>query len=322
MKSAKYISSFLLLAAAFTACRKERNLAYEGPSVIEFSNPLSGVNTKVTGQSIGGASGIGGDPKIPIRGLVDSMIVQLIGKQMSEPITVSYSIVPGTAVEGVDYAIIGTKGSVVIPANSSAASIKLQLLNTSTNPSAINTVSFTITGTDKADIKPSENNKTYSTSIYPMKAYLGKTLTAGAASARYFSSRTGLVYSAADAVTNAAVIDIAYVYESGVAKLVSPASLLAGAVDTKYSARVFAPAATVPVDLIQSYATLQLNAVTSTTVNAIPASGTTAVAATLASVNIVTDGIYGFVGASGKKGYIRIKSVTATETGIDMMTQP
>lgn len=320
MKSVNYITAFLLLLTALGACRKERNLAYEGPAVIEFSNPLSGVNSKVTGQSIGGASGIGGDPKIPIRGLVDSMIIQLIGAQINEPITVSYTVVPGTAVEGVDFAIIGTKGTVVIPANSSSTSIKIQLLNTSTNPSAINTVSFTLTGTNKADITPSENNKTFATSIYPMKAYLSKTLTA--ATTRFFSSRTGLVYTATEAAANPALIDIAYVYESGVAKLVSPASLLAGATDSKYSARVFAPASTVPVDLIQSYATLQLNAVTSTTVNAIPASGTTAVAATLSSVNIVADGIYGFVGASGKKAYIRIKTASATETAIDIMTQP
>lgn len=312
---------FLLATAVFPACRKERNLAYEGPSVLEFSNPLTGVNTKTTGQSIGGASGIGGDENIPIRGLQDSVIVQLIGAQVATPTTVTYTVTPGTAVEGVDFSIAGTKGTLVIPANSSSAAIKLNLLNNSTTTTAVNTVTFTITGSDNPAITPSANLKTFVVSIYPMKAWLSKTLPAGG----FFSSRTGLTYTATEAAANPSVVDIAYVYDGTTPKLVPAASVLTGTVDSRYSAQVFAAAATVPANLLASYATLQLNAVTNSTVSAIPISGTTATAAVLTSVNIIANGIYGFVGASGKKGYIRIKSIASGASGnigIDVMTQP
>jgi hypothetical protein len=315
MKLSNYIAACLMLVSVLPACRKKKDLFYTGPSVLEFSNPLTGVNSKETGQSIGGASGIGGDEHIPIRGTVDSVIIQLIGAQRNEPITVTYDITPGTAVEGTDFAIIGTRGQATIPANSSATSIKVSLLNTGTS---VKTVKFTLTGSGKTDVTPSANLKTFDMTIFPMKAYLTKTIPAGG----FFSSRTGLTYTATEAAANPGLVDIAYVYESGTPKLVAPSVLSGALVASRYSARVFAPAATVPANLVQSYATLQLNAVNSAAVAAIPTSGTTATAATLSTVNIVADGIYGFTGASGKKGYIRIKSVAAASVSIDVMTQP
>lgn len=315
MKALKYSLILFLLAAIMPACRKKRDLSYTGPAVLEFSNPLTGVNSKITGQSIGGASGIGGDENIPIRGDQDSVVIQLIGQQLSEPLTVNYKVAGGTAVEGTDYEIIGTKGSVVLPANSSATAIKLRLLNTGTE---VKTLILELTGSAKSDIQPSANLKTFTVSIFPMKAYLSKTIPAGG----FFSSRTGQVYTAVEAAANPSIIDVAYVNDAGTAKLVAPASIDGALVDSRYSARVFAPAATVPANLVKSYATLQLHAVTNTTVAGIPTSGTTATAAVNASVNIVEDGIYGFVGAGGKKGYIRIKAAGNASVSIDVMTQP
>lgn len=315
MKASKYLFAIFMLAAVLPACRKKKDLSYTGPAVLEFSNPLTGVNTKTTGQSIGGASGIGGDENIPIRGDQDSVVINLIGRQLSEPLTINYTITGGSAVAGVDYEIIGTNGLVELPANSSSTAIRLKLLNTGT---AVKTLVFELTGSAKSDITPSANLKTFTVSIFPMKAWLSKTIPAGG----FFSSRTGEVYTAAEAMANPSVIDVAYVNTSGTAKLVAPASLEGSLVDSRFSARVFAPAASVPANLVKSYATLQLHAVTNATVAAIPVSGTTATAAVNATVNIVADGIYGFVGADGKKGYIRIKSVEATGVSIDVMTQP
>lgn len=315
MKASTYLLAICMLAAILPACRKKRDLSYTGPAVLEFSNPLTGVNTKTTGQSIGGASGIGGDENIPIRGDQDSVKIQLIGRQLSEPLTINYKVAGGTAVAGVDYEVIGTSGMVVLPANSSATAIRLKLLNAG---ATVKTLVLELTGSAKSDITPSANLKTFTVSIFPMKAYLSKTVPAGG----FFSSRTGLVYTATEAAANPSIIDVAFVYDAGTPKLVSPASVSAGYVDSRYSARVFVPAATVPANLVRSYATLQLEAVTSTTVAGIPTAGTTATAAVLSSVNVVADGIYGFVGAGGKKGYIRIKSAAATGLEIDAMTQP
>jgi len=324
-------SIYIILVAITTlSCRKERDLTYQGPDVVEFSNPLTGVNTKLAGQSIGGISVVGDNANIPIRGDRDSIIIQLVGPQRSQAIDIDYTVVPGTAVEGTDYEIIGTRGKVTIPANSSAAAIRVRLLNTSTTPANVRTVSFRISNTSVGDVGVSENYRTYALSIFPMKAYVNAVLSAQSS---YFASSNGQVYSSTAGAGAAA--DIAYTVTTrvvnGVSALVpvfiSPEVLSgnAAASATKYSARVFVPAATVPAYLQSSWATTQLGGVTAVTVAAIPVTGATATAAVNNSVDIVENGIYGFVSESGKKGYIRVKSITAGISGavtFDVMAQP
>ncbi|RYY58050.1 MAG: hypothetical protein EOO09_00320 [Chitinophagaceae bacterium] len=316
MKAFNSLSIILVMALSIIGCRKERDLSYTGPAVLEFSNPLTGINTKTTGQSIGGASGIGGDENIPLRGDVDSVIIQLIGRQVTEAVTVNYTIAGGTAVAGVDYEIIGTTGQVVLQPNTSATSIKVRLLNTGTTVKSIN---FELSGSDKSDILPSQNLKTFVMNIFPMKAYLSRTIPVGG----FFSSRTGLVYTAAEAAADPSNVDVAFVNNAGTPQVVAPSSVNPLLVASRFSARVFTPPANViAAGLLQSYASIQLNAVTNATVAAIPVTGTTATAAVNATANIVADGIYGFAGAGGKKGFIRVKSVGTGELSIDVMTQP
>jgi len=321
----------ILLAITTLSCRKERDLTYQGPDVVEFSNPITGVNTKLTGQSIGGTSVVGDNANIPIRGDRDSIIIQLVGPQRAQAIDIDYTVVPGTAVEGTDYEILGTRGKVTIPANASAAAIRVRLLNTSTN---VRTVSFRISNTNVGDVGVSENYRTYALSIFPMKAYVNKVISAQSGSqGSYFASSTGQVYTSTIGAGVAA--DIAYTVVSrvvsGVTTLVpvfiSPETLSGNVATsaTKFSARVFVPAATVPAYLQSSWATTQLGTVTAVTVAAIPVTGATAAAAVSNSVDIVENGIYGFVNESGKKGYIRVKTITAGISGavtFDVMAQP
>lgn len=327
----KNILYILLSVALLSSCGKERDLTYQGADVVEFSNPITGVNSKITGQSIGGISVLGDNPNIPIRGERDSVIIQLVGRQRSEPITISYSITPGTAVEGTDFEIIGTRGAVVIPANQSATAIRLRLLNSSVTPTNLATVSFRITGTSAGDVGVSENYKNFALSIFPMKAYLDRVLAGG--QGNYLATQNGLIYG--NATGNAATADIAVTLVSrsvnGVVStvpvLISPRTLSgnAAASATTYSNRVFVPASTVPGYLLSSWATGQLGAVTAATVNAIPTSGATAAAVVNDSVDLVENGIYGFRTGAGKKGYIRVKKLPVAGSGaitIDVMAQP
>lgn len=327
----KNILYILLSVALLSSCGKARDLTYQGADVVEFSNPITGVNSKVTGQSIGGTSVLGDNPNIPIRGERDSIIVQLVGRQRNEPITVSYTITPGTAVEGTDFEIIGTRGSVVIPANQSATAIRLRLLNSSLTPSNLATVSFRITGTSVGDVGVSENYKNFALSVFPMKAYLDRAL--AATQGNYLATQNGLIY--ANATGNAATADIAVTFVSRtingattmVPILISPRTLSgnAAASATTYSSRVFVPAGTVPAYLLSSWATSQLGIVTASSINAIPTTGSTASATVNDSVDLVVNGIYGFRTGAGKKGYIRVKQLPVSGSGtitIDIMAQP
>ncbi len=58
--------------------------------------------------------------------------VHVVGKPQPHPVTVSY-IINGTAREGRDYVIEGTKGSVTIPANEYFGIIRMRLVNNSNN---------------------------------------------------------------------------------------------------------------------------------------------------------------------------------------------
>ncbi|MDJ1503326.1 hypothetical protein [Xanthocytophaga agilis] len=67
-----------------------------------------------------------------------------VGPQLDEAVTVKY-LIGGTAREGIDYTILGTKGTVVIPANQSFGEIQLRLINNANDRLESQTVIFTLT---------------------------------------------------------------------------------------------------------------------------------------------------------------------------------
>ena len=159
-------SSLLVLVGlmfSLTGCFESPSWVYEGASVVEFKNPRAGFATQPTNNVVNVIrartirQGVGRD----------SILVQLVGPQRSTPTTVGY-IVAGTstAVEGVNYAVVGTKGSVVIPANSNSAYVVLQLLPgiPATAP-ATQTVTLAMTLTGGNTTPPSENYKTFTFTI-------------------------------------------------------------------------------------------------------------------------------------------------------------
>ncbi len=85
---------FVLFVLSLVAC-EEQKIVYEGPSFVRFTD-----TTLVYKESIGQ----------PI-----TVQVHVVGKPVNKAVTVSYTV-GGTAREGRDYVIEGTKGLVTIPA--------------------------------------------------------------------------------------------------------------------------------------------------------------------------------------------------------------
>lgn len=74
------------------------------------------------------------------------------GPILDQPITVNY-IVTGTAREGKDYSIVGTKGTVIIPAKASTGTIMLQLINNANNILESTSLTFTLTGVQPSTLQ-------------------------------------------------------------------------------------------------------------------------------------------------------------------------
>lgn len=78
--------------------------------------------------------------------------VSNVGPQLSQPITVNYTI-SGSAREGKDYTIVGTKGTVTIPANQSFGQISLKLINNANNILDSQSLTFTLTGVQPSTLQ-------------------------------------------------------------------------------------------------------------------------------------------------------------------------
>ena len=74
------------------------------------------------------------------------------GPVQNQAITVTYTV-SGSAREGKDYTIGGTKGTVVIPANKSFGEIKLQLINNANNILESQSLVFTLTGVQPSSLQ-------------------------------------------------------------------------------------------------------------------------------------------------------------------------
>ncbi|WP_128544394.1 Calx-beta domain-containing protein [Larkinella soli] len=123
----------LLLGTAFFACEKsDIDRTFEGPYFVRFTDSSLTYRESFS-------------QPVAIR-------VHHVGPQLSEPITVNYTI-SGTAREGKDYAIQGTKGTVTIPANQSFGEIKVKLINNANNILESQTLTFTLTGVQPSSLK-------------------------------------------------------------------------------------------------------------------------------------------------------------------------
>ena len=78
--------------------------------------------------------------------------VHNVGPQLDQPITISYTV-SGSAREGKEYSIVGTKGTVVIPAKSSTGNIMVQLINNANNILESSSLTFTLTGVQPSTLQ-------------------------------------------------------------------------------------------------------------------------------------------------------------------------
>ena len=151
------------LVLLLNGCFENPSNMYEGATVVEFKNPRAGFATQPTNNVANAVR-----TRTVRQGISrDSILVQLVGPQRSTATTIGYTVNPSsTAVENTNYAIIGTKGSVTIPANSSSAYITVQFLTgiptTAPTTQTVN-LAMTLTGTD--GILPNENYKTFTFTI-------------------------------------------------------------------------------------------------------------------------------------------------------------
>lgn len=136
MKNTKYTFSHLtalvmaLLAGLWLSGCEEQQIIYDGLNFVRFSD-----STLSFKESYSKA--------VKIR-------VHNGGKVLNESINIKYTI-GGTAREGRDYRIEGTKGTVIIPVGQSFGEITLYLLNNSNNILESSTIEFALTGVSPSD---------------------------------------------------------------------------------------------------------------------------------------------------------------------------
>ncbi|GAB3773521.1 hypothetical protein GCM10028818_15160 [Spirosoma horti] len=123
----------VLLGMGIVACEKsDVDRTFEGPYFVRFTD------TTVTYKE---------SYSKPI-----AIQVHNVGPILDQPITVNY-VVSGTAREGKDYTIVGTKGTVVIPAKASTGNIMVQLINNANNILESSSLTFTLTGVQPSTLQ-------------------------------------------------------------------------------------------------------------------------------------------------------------------------
>lgn len=122
----RLIGLVVLLGIVLFACEKsDIDRTFEGPYFVRFTD------TTLTYKE---------SYSKPI-----AIEVHNVGPILDQPITISYTI-NGTAREGKEYTIVGTKGTVVIPAKSSKGNIMVQLINNANNILESTSLTFVLTG--------------------------------------------------------------------------------------------------------------------------------------------------------------------------------
>lgn len=87
-----------------------------------------------------------------------SIRVHNAGPQLDQPITINY-VISGSAREGKDYTIVGTKGTVVIPAKKSTGEILVKLINNANNILESQTLTFTLTSVQPSTLQVGFGNE-------------------------------------------------------------------------------------------------------------------------------------------------------------------
>lgn len=123
----------LLTGLAMVACEEQdMDRTFEGPYFVRFTDTT--LTYKESYNQV-----------VPIR-------VHNVGPLLNEPITITYTV-SGSAREGKDYSIAGTKGTVTIPANESFGEIQLKLINNANNILESQNLVFTLTGVEPANLQ-------------------------------------------------------------------------------------------------------------------------------------------------------------------------
>lgn len=115
----------------FLACEPE-DLTFKGPFHVRFTDTVAAVRESAPGLA--------------------NIRVHNAGPKIGQAITISYTI-GGTAREGIDYAVVGTKGTVTIPANQSTGNIQLRLINNANDRLSSQTVILTLNEVTPASLQ-------------------------------------------------------------------------------------------------------------------------------------------------------------------------
>ncbi|MBB4109616.1 hypothetical protein [Pedobacter zeae] len=146
MKTKIYLLLLTLISISSISCMKNRDNIYTGPDVVEFV-PLTASVKKGTTAAPGTAVAT----------------VQLVGHQKSVDTEITYEVAAtSTGTLGTHFSLSGTTGKVIIPANSSAATITVTAIPANI-ATGTRTVVLNLVG--NSSIAPSANYKTYTLTI-------------------------------------------------------------------------------------------------------------------------------------------------------------
>jgi hypothetical protein len=151
------------MSATLTSCFENPSYKYELAPVVEIKNPRAGFGTQPVGNVSNGVA----QRTINQTLKRDSILVQLVGPAPTADLSVGYIIdSKSTAVEGINYTMIGSKGNVIIPANTNSAYIKYTVLaGIPTTIAATQNYALILTLVGNDQVKPSENYKTFTVNI-------------------------------------------------------------------------------------------------------------------------------------------------------------
>jgi hypothetical protein len=146
MKAKIYLLLLTIISISSVSCMKNRDNIYTGPDVVEFV-PLTASVKKGTTAAPGSAVAT----------------VQLVGHQKTVDTEIMYQVATiSTGAIGTDFSLSGTTGKVIIPANSSSATITVTAIPANI-ATGTRTVVLTLIG--NGAIAASANYKTYTLTI-------------------------------------------------------------------------------------------------------------------------------------------------------------
>ena len=122
----------LLIMSVFACEQSDVNRTFEGPYFVRFTD------TSLTYKE---------SYNQPI-----SIRVHNAGPVLAQPITINY-IISGTAREGKEYNIVGTKGTVIIPTNASSGNIVVRLINNANNILESTSLTITLTSVQPSNLQ-------------------------------------------------------------------------------------------------------------------------------------------------------------------------